>query len=32
MTHVWVDRVSRESVAIPDEIREAMEEIFYSEQ
>ncbi len=32
MTHVWVDRVSREAVAIPDEIREAMEEIFYSEQ
>ena len=32
MTHVWVDRVSRDAVAIPDEIREAMEEIFYSEQ
>ena len=32
MTHVWVDRVSRESVAIPDEIREAMEDIYYNEQ
>jgi len=32
MTHVWVDRVSREAVAIPTEIREAMEDIFYSEQ
>mgnify|MGYP006131001061 CR=1 FL=1 len=32
MTHVWVDRVSRDAVAIPEEIREAMEEIFYSEQ
>jgi acyl-CoA thioester hydrolase len=32
MTHVWVDRVSRDAVAIPDEIREAMVDIFYSEQ
>ena len=32
MTHVWVDRASRESVAIPDEIRAAMQEILYSEQ
>jgi acyl-CoA thioester hydrolase len=32
MTHVWVDRMSRESVAIPDEIRAAMDEILYNEQ
>jgi acyl-CoA thioester hydrolase len=32
MTHVWVDRVSRESVAIPDQIRAAMQKILYSEQ
>jgi len=32
MTHVWVDRGSRKAVPIPDEIRGAMEEIFYNEQ
>lgn len=32
MTHVWVDRVSRDAVPIPDEIREAMDDIFYNEQ
>jgi acyl-CoA thioester hydrolase len=32
MTHVWVDRVSRDAVAIPDEVRAAMQDILYSEQ
>jgi len=32
MTHVWVDRLSRQSVSIPEEIRQAMKEILYSEQ
>ncbi len=32
MTHVWIDRLSRQSVSIPDEIRQAMEDILYSEQ
>ena len=32
MTHVWVGRVSRAAVAIPDEIRMAMEAILYAEQ
>lgn len=32
MTHVWVDRVSRDAVAIPDEIRMAMDAILYAEQ
>ena len=32
MTHVWVDRVSRAAVSIPDDIRTAMEAILYKEQ